>query len=321
MHTNLARNTIFNYKGAKLYSYNTSCLQFAKKFKAPILVVYALVNSTAVLDLHPNRSWLNALLTTGADVYLLEWPQIDVTIDFSLEDYILDVLASAVNKIYRDTQQKLHLVGVCQGGYFTSCYASCEQQYLKSLIPIVTPFDFAVENNRIYQLLKYFDVELIFNRSTNIPGHVIVQFLQQLAPFMTPFKKLKTYIGLAEHDCEAKELFQLVENWSKNSPNQARTAFGQFLATSIQQNALIKANLRLLNQKVDLANIKIPILNIYAEKDHIWPIACVKALCNYHGSCNYREYSFNGGHIGVFISSKALLEMPKLFTEWLQQNE
>ena len=39
----------------------------------PILVVYALVNRSYVLDLQPNKSWIRHLLMQGFDVYLLDW--------------------------------------------------------------------------------------------------------------------------------------------------------------------------------------------------------------------------------------------------------
>src|SRR6185503_9186024 len=39
----------------------------------PILVVYALINRSYVLDLQPDKSWIKSLLSQGFDVYLIDW--------------------------------------------------------------------------------------------------------------------------------------------------------------------------------------------------------------------------------------------------------
>jgi polyhydroxyalkanoate synthase len=44
-----------------------------KTAKTPILVVYALINRSYVLDLQPDKSWIRSLLSQGFDVYLIDW--------------------------------------------------------------------------------------------------------------------------------------------------------------------------------------------------------------------------------------------------------
>ncbi|MCI0564326.1 MAG: class III poly(R)-hydroxyalkanoic acid synthase subunit PhaC, partial [Nitrososphaera sp.] len=45
----------------------------SKTAKTPVLVVYALINKSYVLDLQPDKSWVRSLLSQGFDVYLLDW--------------------------------------------------------------------------------------------------------------------------------------------------------------------------------------------------------------------------------------------------------
>lgn len=44
-----------------------------KTFSTPILVVYALMNKSYILDLQPGKSWIQNLLRQGFDVYLINW--------------------------------------------------------------------------------------------------------------------------------------------------------------------------------------------------------------------------------------------------------
>ena len=41
-----------------------------------------------------------------------------------------------------------------------------------------------------------------------------------------------------------------------------------------------------------------PILNVYATKDHLVPPAASQALGQFAASKDYEEFSFKGGHIG-----------------------
>jgi len=46
---------------------------FSKTAKTPIVVVYALMNKSYILDLQPDKSWIRNLLAQGFDLYLIDW--------------------------------------------------------------------------------------------------------------------------------------------------------------------------------------------------------------------------------------------------------
>ena len=46
---------------------------FKKPIKTPLLVVYALINKSYILDLQGDKSWIRNLLFQGFDVYLIDW--------------------------------------------------------------------------------------------------------------------------------------------------------------------------------------------------------------------------------------------------------
>ncbi len=70
---------------------------------------------------------------------------------------------------------------------------------------------------------------------------------------------------------------------------------------------------------VDLGNITMPVLNIYAKQDHLVPPnasiplgACVKTK-------DYTELAFKGGHIGIYVSGSAQREVPPAIGRWLDE--
>ena len=62
-----------------------------------------------------------------------------------------------------------------------------------------------------------------------------------------------------------------------------------------------------------------PVLNIFAEQDHLVPPAASKALRGLVGTDDYSELSFKGGHIGIYVSSRAQREVPPAIHDWLAQ--
>jgi len=76
---------------------------------------------------------------------------------------------------------------------------------------------------------------------------------------------------------------------------------------------------KLLGERtVDLRNITMPVLNIYAENDHIIPPQTSRALGALVGTDDYTEIGLPGGHVGVFVSGKSQGVLGKGIVDWLR---
>jgi polyhydroxyalkanoate synthase len=116
---------------------------------------------------------------------------------------------------------------------------------------------------------------------------------------------------------EALKNFMRMEKWIFDSPDQAGEAYRQFLKDFFQGNKLIKGEVELDGQVVDLANITMPVLNVFAQHDHLVPPDSSTVLKDYIGTDDYREISFSGGHIGIYVSGKAQKTVPPEIGSWL----
>jgi polyhydroxyalkanoate synthase len=86
-----------------------------------------------------------------------------------------------------------------------------------------------------------------------------------------------------------------------------------------QNNCLIKGEVQIGPYRVDLADVTIPILNIYARQDHLVPPPASIALKGYVGTHDYSELDFPGGHIGIYVSGKSQKTVPPAIGEWLDK--
>jgi len=98
-------------------------------------------------------------------------------------------------------------------------------------------------------------------------------------------------------------------------PDQAGEAFRKFINEMYKKNSLIKGELEIGGRQVDLKNIDMPVLNIYAEQDHLVPPSSSKDLKKYVSSKDVTTRSFPVGHIGMYVSSKSQKDLSPLEEE------
>jgi polyhydroxyalkanoate synthase len=137
---------------------------------------------------------------------------------------------------------------------------------------------------------------------------------------LKPFRlNLQKYVGLVDilDDKKAVEDFLRMEKWIFDSPDQAGEAFRQFIQQFYQRNGFVNGGIRIGAREVHLGLLEMPVLNIFAEQDHLVPPDSSRALKSLVGSKDYTELSFRGGHIGIYVSGRAQQEIPQTIHDWL----
>jgi polyhydroxyalkanoate synthase len=80
---------------------------------------------------------------------------------------------------------------------------------------------------------------------------------------------------------------------------------------------LRKGTLEVSGKPVDLKQVTMPVLNIYATQDHIVPPPASTCLEELIGSDDYTTHAVPSGHIGIYVSSKTK-QLPATIAEWLK---
>ena len=286
--------------------------------KIPLLIVYALVNRPYMTDLQENRSTIQGLLAAGQDVYLIDWGYPDAADRYlTLDDYSNGYLDRCIDVICaRHGIDQLNLLGICQGGSFSLCYAATHPEKVKNLVTMVTPVDFKTPDNMLSHWVQNIDVDLLVDTQGNIPGEMLNWTFLNLKPYQLMAQK---YLGVVDlmDDPKALKNFMRMEKWIFDSPDQAGETFRQFAKDFFQQNKLMKGEVQIGEYTVNLRNVKMPVLNVYAEQDHLVPPDASRAMKKAVGSRDYTELAFPGGHIGIYVSGKSQKTIPPAIGEWL----
>ena len=287
----------------------------------PVLICFALVNRPYVLDLQPDRSLVRRLLEAGLSVYLIDWgdpDDADRCVD--LEDYIERHLGGSVRHLLDNHgAEALDLLGVCQGGVLSLCYTALHGKQVANLVTLTTPVDFHTPDDLLSKWVRGLDTELLM-QSGNVPGEVLNGLFLSLMPFrLTQHKYVRLLTG--NSDQRALEDFVRMERWIFDSPPQAALALAQFVRWFYQENRLARGTLRIGGRRVDLGEIRQPVLNLYALEDHIVPPDAAAAMQRYIGSADYTGCGIDTGHIGMYVSRKAAHEIPAHIISWLQERQ
>jgi polyhydroxyalkanoate synthase len=286
------------------------------------LICYALVNRPYMMDLQPDRSLIRGLLDRGVDAYLIDWGYPDGADRYlEISDYVLRYLPKCAEIVSEASGvDRINLLGVCQGGTLSLCYAALQPERVRNLVTMVTPVDFRTPENLLTKWTEHVDLDQLASATGNVPGEMLNALFLGLMPFRLTSQK---YVDLMDHseDPRALENFLRMEKWIFDSPDQPGEMFRQFMQWFVKENRLAKGTLEIGGRSVDLKQVAMPVLNIYASQDHLVPPSASKPMQRLVGSRDYSAHEFAGGHIGIYVSGSAQREIPERIATWLRERD
>ena len=291
-----------------------------KRIKTPLLITYALVNRQYMMDLQPDRSVIKSFLEAGLDVYIIDWgyPTAE-DMYLTMDDYINWYMDEAVDAIRKETgKDAINLLGVCQGGTFSTIYTALHPEKIKNLVAMVVPIDFSGNEGLLFRWSKYMNIDSLVEAFDGvIPGDAMNVAYLVLKPLGNMVDK---YVGMTDKwtDPEFMKNFLRMEKWVFDSPAQVGATLAQFTKDLYQGNKLIKGELELGGKRVDLKNINMPVLCAVAEKDHLVPPSASRPLMDAISSTDKQFMLFNTGHIGMYTSSKSRTDIIPSIIEWIK---
>ena len=320
------KTEVFRQDKTVLYHYEPMA---KNAVKVPVLIVFGLVGRYTFIDLQEDRSLTRSLLRQGIDLYVVDWGT-PTRGDrwLKMEDYIDGYLDACVEHICATHGVPgITLLGICEGGVFTTCYAARHAKRVRNVILTITPIDFHPDTedsplhhgliNDWTRSMSPEDVDLLVAANGNLPGDM----MSFLFSMMAPMNNLTKYsLGLYDvMDDEAKLMnFLRMEKWLADRPDHAGEAAKQWLKDLYQDNKLVKGEFALGGEIVDLKKIAMPVLNVYAQDDHIVPPKSTQPLQKKVGTKDYTALPLPGGHIGVFVSGKSQGILGKGIADWLK---
>ncbi|MDQ3971297.1 MAG: class III poly(R)-hydroxyalkanoic acid synthase subunit PhaC [Thermoproteota archaeon] len=292
---------------------------FSRTAKTPLLIVYALMNKSYIFDLQPDKSWIRNLLAQGFDVYLIDWKaptNVDKFVSF--DDYVNWYIDDCIEIVRRKNHvDKVTLHGYCLGSTMSVMYTALHQEKIRNLVAIAPIIDAENDTTVLGNLSRHFDSNKLFDSIGNLPYEQLYAAFSILKPFKQGVNK---YINLVENIDNENfvQNFLRIEKWIFDTPPIAGETYRQWIEDIQQKNLLIKNEMKIGNEIIDLSNIKVPLLNIVAEEDHLVSPQCSLPLNDSVSSIDKRLMRFHTGHVGLIASSYSQNNVLPKVGQWLR---
>jgi polyhydroxyalkanoate synthase len=303
------KQAIWTLNKATLYRY-VPVVAEEKRHRVPLLLVFALMNRPYILDLRPGHSFVEYMIKQGYDVYLLDWgsPGIEDK-NLSFADYTLEYMPRAIRKMKTVSgSAEFSLLGWCIGSILTTIYAALRpDDGLRNLISLTGPLDFSKKDQITFAKWtdeRYFDVDKVLAAFGNMPAEMIEYGAKALKPvenYIGNFVKLWDNID----DKRIVDAWHAMYTWVTDNIPMAGAAFRQLIVDLYRHDRLMRNELMMRGERVDLGNIRANLLTVIAEGDHITPPCQSEKLPDRVSSRDKETFRIPGGHIGIMAGSAA----------------
>lgn len=303
------KELVWTLNKAKLYRY-VPVVPKEKRHPVPLLLVFALMNRPYILDLRPGHSFVEFIVKSGYDLYLLDWgspgPE-DKNLKF--DDYTLDYMPRAIRKMKAiSDSEEFSLLGWCIGAILTTVYAALRaEDGLRNLILLTAPLDYSDKEGITFARWvdeRYFDVEKVLAAFGNMPGEMIDYGAKALKPVEN---YIGNYLKLWDNieNPQVVESWQAMNTWVTDNVPLAGGAFRQLVVDLYRNDRLMRGEWVIRGERVDLSQIRANLLTVIAEGDHITPPCQSAGIMSKVGSKDKELFRTPGGHIGIMAGSGA----------------
>jgi len=274
--------------------------------RTPLLLVPSLINRHYVLDLQPGKSFVEAMVEAGHDVWAIDWGRpTDEDRFLTLEDFADRALGRAVRVASRVSGAgKAHLMGYCLGGTLTAIHAAVRPEQVASLTLVAAPVRFGDEGLlAAWTRSTGFDPSTLVSAFGNAPWPLMQAAFHMLRPTLTLAKLVHLFHKADDEQYVAG--FLALEKWGNDNVSFPGRAFQDLIQDLYRDDALARGTLSMAGRPARLANVRCPLLAITFEHDTIVPAASATAILELAGSKDVEHIHLPGGHVGAMVSRAA----------------
>ena len=310
------KDTLLRDGTAQLYRFRRSSGEAADP-GMPLLLVPSMINRWYVLDLRPGASLAHAMVEGGIDTWCLDWG-IPNDEDRYLEwDEVLDRLGRMVRRIKRETgAPKVGILGYCMGGTLSAIWTALHPNDVAALVNLAGPIDFSKGGI----LRDMVDPQWFDPYAVTAAGNVGPSQMQSGFVAMRPTAQIAKWVGFMDraHKPADRESFEALEAWAGDNIPFPAAAYQRYIHDLYQENQLVGGTHHVRGKRVDLGDIRCPVMAVVTSRDTICPPPAAEALIERCGSDDKRLFTVPGGHVGAVVGGKAPTVLYPELTQWLR---
>ena len=278
----------------------------------PVLLVPPLGSQAACFDLRKGLSLAEHLVNSGRPTYLVDYgPLKGEDAKVGIEHFVNEVLPPAIRAVSDDNGGRdVHLVGWCMGGLLAiGTTAVHDDLPVRSVAMVASPFDLSDHPilKPVQTIAKVTGGRIIgtaLKAAGSIPAPLVSLGFKATA-LPTYLKKPRT-LWTKREDREFLGQVQAVDEIMNNMLAYPGRATLQVYQRMALRNELASGTVQGPNHLVDLAKIRVPVMNVAGEGDVLVPVRAAHHVGSLvTSSPDVRLPTAPGGHLGVLTGTKA----------------
>jgi polyhydroxyalkanoate synthase len=296
----------------------TRLLDYGAGEGAPgVLVVPSLINRYYVLDLLPERSFLDHLAAHGLRPLVVDWGMPGpAECEFSLSDYIAGRLDAALAAAARIAGAPLAVLGYCMGGLLSLALALRHPERIAGLAVLATPWDFHAGDRGLVRFAALAAQAPALRAGA--AGIVPVEAIQSLFFALDPFLAERKFIRFAGLDPEGAEArgFVALEDWINDGVPLAAGVARECALSWYGGNAPARGRWQVAGVPVVPRDWRRPALVVLPSRDRIVPPRSAAALVPELAEATVLRPAL--GHVGMMAAARAPALLWEGIAAWLR---
>jgi poly(3-hydroxybutyrate) depolymerase len=280
-------------------------------------------HSSTIADYDKGQSLVETLLDCGLErVLVTDWKSATE----AMKDFDIDIYLADLNVAVDSLGGRVHLIGLCQGGWLSAMFAARFPGKVATLVLAGSPIDTAAGNGAIKKMAHKLPLSFYEEMVAAGGGRMLGKFMLAGWKNMHPDEQyLEKYIDLYQHieDKSYIKRTERFERWYENPIDLPGRWYLQAITDLFKENRLAKGTFVALGQTISLRDIEVPLYLLAGESDDITTKEQVFNAEELVGTPKHEivKKLVPGGHIGLFMGSHTLQHVWPEIGAWIKQHQ
>ncbi|MCB1451751.1 MAG: class I poly(R)-hydroxyalkanoic acid synthase, partial [Nitratireductor sp.] len=276
--------------------------------KRPLVIVPPWINKFYILDLNPQKSFIQWCVDQGHTVFVISWINPDERqAGKSFEHYAREGIINTLDIVEDVTgEHEMDVIGYCVGGTLLAVTLALMARWKDNRIKTATFFTTQVDFTYAGDLKVFVDDEQISRVEKSMATKGYLEGASMAGAFNMLRSRDLIWPYVVNNYMKGKEPlpFDLLY-WNSDSTRMPAANHSFYLRNCYLENRLSQGTMEVAGEKLDLSEVKVPIYNLATKEDHIAPAKSAYLGSQYFGG--KVTYVLSGsGHIAGVVNPPAM---------------
>ena len=276
--------------------------------KRPLVIVPPWINKFYILDLNPQKSFIQWCVDQGHTVFVISWINPDERqAGKSFEHYAREGIINTLDIVEDVTgEREMDVIGYCVGGTLLAVTLALMARWKDNRIKTATFFTTQVDFTYAGDLKVFVDDEQISRVEKSMATKGYLEGASMAGAFNMLRSRDLIWPYVVNNYMKGKEPlpFDLLY-WNSDSTRMPAANHSFYLRNCYLENRLSQGTMEVAGEKLDLSEVKVPIYNLATKEDHIAPAKSAYLGSQYFGG--KVTYVLSGsGHIAGVVNPPAM---------------